>query len=129
MISSQKYHLFGESAGRQCVCNALFSISWSFVCGICCWRFPDLDYILVESHKLYKSLRFENYLHMDQLPRQVKTFEHTTNFEILEENLYDSKAVYGDFFLTDAFTVKNVNTSSCILLLCSYALALFRYVN
>ena len=129
MISSRKYHLFGESPGRQRACNALFSISWSVVCGICYWRFPDLDYILVESHKLYKSLRCENYLHMDQLPRQVKTFEHTTNFEILEENLYDGIAVYGDFFLTDAFIVTNVNASSCILFLCSYAVALFRYAN
>ena len=67
--------------------------------------------------------------HMDQLPRQVKTFEHTTNFEILEENLYDGIAVYGDFFLTDVFTVTNVNASSFILFLCSYAVALFRYVN
>ena len=31
---------------------------------------------------------------------------------------------------TDVFTVLNVNTSSgCILFLCSYAVALFRYVN
>ena len=33
-------------------------------------------------------------------------------------------------FVTDVFTVSNVNTSSgCILFLCSYAVALFRYVN
>ena len=67
---------------------------------------------------------------MDQLHRQVKIFERTVNSDISEENLHDSIAVYGDSFLTDVFTVSNVNISSgCILLLCSYAVALFRYVN
>ena len=41
-----------------------------------------------------------------------------------------SIAVYGDSFLADVFTVSNGNTSSgCILFLCSYAVASFRYVN
>ena len=67
---------------------------------------------------------------MDQLPRQVKLFECTVNLDILEENLHDSIAVYEDSFLPDAFTVSNVNTSSgCLLFLCSYAVALFKYVN
>ena len=66
----------------------------------------------------------------DQLPRQVKIFKRTVNLDISEEDLQDSTAVYGDSFLTDVFTVSNVNTSSgCILFLCSYAVALFRYVN
>ena len=30
--------LFGETAGRQCVCNALFSICWSVVRDICNWK-------------------------------------------------------------------------------------------
>ena len=67
---------------------------------------------------------------MNQLPQQVKIFEHTVNLDILEENLHDSIAVYGDSFLTDVFTVSNVNTSSgSILFLCSYAVALVRHVN
>ena len=67
---------------------------------------------------------------MEELPRQVKIFERTVNLEILEENLHDSVAVYGDSFLTDVFNNSNVNSSSgCILLLCSYAVALFKYVN
>ena len=62
--------------------------------------------------------------------RQVNICEHTVNLDISEENLHDSIAVYGDSFLTDVFTVSNVNISSgCILLLCSYVVALFRYVN
>ena len=121
--------LFGQ-VGRQCACNALFSICWSVVRDICNWNSVDLDYILVEGDNFYKSLNCRDYLNVDQFPWQVKTFERTVNLDILKENLHDSIAVYGDSFLTDVFTVSNVNTSSdCILFLCNYAVALFRYVN
>ena len=67
---------------------------------------------------------------MEELPRQVKILERTINLEILEENLHDSVAVYGDCFLTNVFNTSNVNNSSrCLLFLCSYAVALFKYVN
>ena len=75
-------------------------------------------------------LMCRNYVNVSQLPGQVKIFEHTINLDILEEHFHDSIAVYWDSFLTDVFTVSNVNfSSSCILFLCSYAVALFRYVN
>ena len=47
---------------------------------------------------------------------------------MLDENFYDS-IVYGDSSLTDVFTNVNVNTSTGWIFLCSYAVALFRYVN
>ena len=50
--------LFGEIAGRQCACNALFSFCWSVVREISFWKTIDLDFILVEGDKLYKSLNF-----------------------------------------------------------------------
>ena len=90
--------LFGATAGRQCACNALFWICCSLVCDVCFWKSVDLDYILVEGDKLYKLLGFQGYL--EELPRQVKIFERTVNLEILEENLHDSVAVYGNSFLT-----------------------------
>ena len=96
--------LFGGMAGRQCACNALFSISSSAVCGVCFWKSVDLDYILAERDKLYKSLRFQGYLNVEELPRQIKIFERTVNLEILEENLHDSIAVYGNstYFFFDS---------------------------
>ena len=86
--------LFGETAGRQCVCNALFLICWSVVRDICNWKSVDLDYILIEGDKLFKSLKCRDYLSVDQLPRPVKIFERTVNLFISEENLHDSIAVY-----------------------------------
>ena len=52
--------LFGETAGRQCPCNALFSICWSVVRDICNWKSIDLDYILVQGDKLCQSLKFRD---------------------------------------------------------------------
>ena len=60
--------LFGETAGRQCACNALFLICWSVVRDICNWKSVDLDYILIEGDKLFKSLKCRDYLSVDQLP-------------------------------------------------------------
>ena len=75
--------LLRETAGRQCACNALFSICWSVVRDICNWKSNDLGYALVEGDKFYKSLKCRDYLNVDQLPRQVKIFERTVNLDIL----------------------------------------------
>ena len=48
----------GGTAGKQCTCNALFSICWYVVCDVCFWKSVDLDYILVGGDKLYKLLGF-----------------------------------------------------------------------
>ena len=111
---------------------------WSVVRDVFFWKSVDLDYILVEGDKLYKLLEFQGGVklykllefNVEELSRQVKIFDRTVNLEILEENLHDGVAVYGDSFLTDVFNNSNVtNSSRCILILCSYAMALFKYVN
>ena len=60
----------------------------------------------------------------------MQIFRHTVNLEILEENLHDGIAVFGDSFLTDVFNISNANNSSgFILFLCSYAVAMFKHGN
>ena len=44
---------------------------------------------------------------VDQFFQRVKIFERTVNLDILEDNLHDSIAVYGDSFLTDVSPVSN----------------------
>ena len=74
---------------------------------------------------MYKSLNFQGYLNVNQLNRQVQIIRNTVNLEILEENLHDGIAVYGDSFLT-VFNTSNANNKS-ILFLCSYTAAMFKY--
>ena len=63
--------MFGDTAGMQCVCNALFSICWSKMKQLGCWQTADLDYILMKGDELYKSLDLLRYLSFDDLPRQL----------------------------------------------------------
>ena len=46
----------------------------------------------------------------------MQIYRHTVNLEILEKNLHDGIAVFGDSLLTDLFDIFNANNSSeCIL--------------
>ena len=49
--------LLGTTAGKQYSCNTLFSICWSVVRDVSNWTSVDLNYILVQVEKLYKSLK------------------------------------------------------------------------
>ena len=89
-----------------------------------------MDYILVEADKFYKSLKCCDYLKCGSVAPTSKNICMYCKFRYITENLHNSIAIYRDSFLTDVFIVSNVNTSSgSILFLCSYGVALFRYVN
>lgn len=99
------------------LCNVLFSLFCSVFRGICYSKFVDPHHILFEGDELYKILKYQYYLNVDQLPHQVKVFHKPVNLEeTLQENLHDNIAVYGSSFLNDSFANANVNTSTdCIL--------------
>ena len=48
----QDDNIFGNTAGRQCAYNALYSIFWSNICPISRWEKPDLDKILTEGDRI-----------------------------------------------------------------------------
>lgn len=63
---------FGQSAGTQCMCNALFSIFFSAVKRVYHWSTRDLDYILTEGNRIYVGLgQTSSYLSVDELPHQI----------------------------------------------------------
>ena len=49
-------YMLRVTAGRQCACSAMFVICWSFIRKLNCWEPIDLDHILIEDEKIYKSL-------------------------------------------------------------------------
>lgn len=75
---------FGDTAGRQCACNSLFSIFWSKVRNIEYWTKFDLDKILVEGDNIYKSLNTQKYLSVDNLPNTIQLNAINTNINLLE---------------------------------------------
>ena len=70
---NQGNELFGETAGTQCACNVLYAIFWSYFRSVSIWKKPDLDKILIEGDKVYKSLNTHSYLNVDELPRFIET--------------------------------------------------------
>lgn len=90
---------FKESAGQQCSCIALYAVCWSVVKRVSCWKSFDLDYILVQGDKLYKSLGKDHYLNVDELPRIFQIFGCEVCVNISELQLFDGVAVPGEDFL------------------------------
>ena len=43
--------VFGDTAGKQCACNALYSVCLSVVRDVSIWNLYDLDNILIEGDK------------------------------------------------------------------------------
>ena len=64
--------MFGETAGRQCICNAIYAIAWSMTRRIGLWNEQDLNYILVEGDQLYKAKNTSNFLSLEDLPGSVE---------------------------------------------------------
>ena len=74
---------FGETAGRQCACNTLFSIAWSVIRQVGLWNSSDLDFILNEGDKIYKGLHIGTFISADELPQCI----NIENNEIYVEKL------------------------------------------
>ena len=79
--------MFGETAGIQCACMALFAISYSTLKEVNRWDQFDLDIILINGDALYKSLRRQTLLTVEDLPRDFKMGEETV-FAQFRENKY-----------------------------------------
>ena len=62
---------FGQTAGKQCTCNALFSIVFSNIKNQGNWDFIDINYVLEHGDKLYKESNTDLYLMFNDLPREI----------------------------------------------------------
>ena len=74
-------------AGIQCTCMTLFAISYSTLKSVNRWDQFDLDIILINGDALYKSLRRQTLLTVEDLPRDFKMGEETV-FAQFWENKY-----------------------------------------
>jgi len=88
---NQGHPKFGETAGVQCACNALFSICWSKVRKINQWTTSDLDHILDNGDSIYKYLLYGPgplnqicHLNVDDLPREINLSHGQISLDFLE---------------------------------------------
>ena len=75
-----------ETASNQCAFTALFTISNSTLKEVNRYDQFDLDIILINSDALYKSLRRQTFLTVEDLPRDFKMGEETGFVQFRENN-------------------------------------------
>ena len=80
--------MFVETAGIQCASTALFAILYSNLKEVNRWDEFDLNIILIDGDALYKTLRKQTLLTVEDLPRDFKIGEETV-FAQLRENNYE----------------------------------------
>ena len=122
--------LFGETAGSQCACNALYSLFWSHIRPVNIWKCFDLDMILVEGDKLYKLLNTNMHLNVDQLPRAIQYNGIVCQITLL--NLEDCQAMLTQNFplLQIPFsTVPNDSEYLALIFIAGFTISIFRLPN
>ena len=114
---------FGQSAGTQCMCNALFSLFFSVTRKVYYWTAWDLDYILNAGDALYNSVGLIGQaLDVDRLPETVSfenfripvckthlqdgliTKNESENFLQVSEYFNSNPSRSGLIFIIDGFT-------------------------
>ena len=90
---------FGNTAGVQCACNSLYALCWSQIKKVNSWNTSDLDHILTEGDKLYKTLNTFDMLSVDDLPHFVKMYDQNVQIEFLELETKLARLRDGDPFL------------------------------
>ena len=63
---------FSHTAGKQCTCNALFSVVLTIVKSPGKWDSIDIDNVLKYGDELYKRLNIDLYLMFSDLPREIE---------------------------------------------------------
>ncbi|XP_057292445.1 uncharacterized protein LOC130621150 [Hydractinia symbiolongicarpus] len=83
---NQSHSMFGESAGKQCACCSLYAVSFSTrVKSPGNWNVNDIDFIITEADKLYKSLNKNTYLTVPDLPNSVPIFGSNVTITYLDK--------------------------------------------
>ena len=117
---------FGSTAGRQCACNALFSVFWSNVRSVYFWTRNDLDKILIEGDRIYKSLNTHSYLSVDELPSTIDVAGYSSFVNLLELYTGEASLAPENFFLTIPFS-EHLGRNSCLMFINGYTIAIFKF--
>ena len=78
---------YGATVGIQYSCASLMSVCWNTVISVATWDGTDLDMILENGDRLFKSLNQYRLLGVDDLPRTVNIYSYSVdNFFIRQQN-------------------------------------------
>ena len=75
---------FRETAGKQCVCNSVMSLIWSKIKHVPWWNSLDLDHILDEGDRLYKNLKLDRYLSVEDIPQNCILHDQNVSIKFVD---------------------------------------------
>ena len=114
----QGHTKFGDTAGMQCSCNALYAICFSIVKKVSIWKSYDLDYILEKGDETFKHLGISRPLFMSELPRNILIENTVIEIDMLDnhfgllgkDNIFEENTLTRDtgnglIFMTGGFTI------------------------
>ena len=79
----QAHVKFGDTAGIQCSCNALYAICFSVIKKVSIWKQSDLDYILDHGDTVFKIIGIRCPLFMNELPNCIAIENRNVDIEML----------------------------------------------
>ena len=98
---NQSHSFFGESAGKQCACCSLYAICFSTVVKSSGnWNKTDIDFVVTEGDRVYKSLNKNSYLMVTDLPNIFPIFESDVKITFLENKYGVLKNIFIPRFLS-----------------------------
>ena len=118
---------FGDTAGVQCACNSLYALCWSQIRKVDFWDRLDLDHILTEGDRLYKTLNIFDMFSVDDLPCFVRVYDENVQIEFLQLETKLASLTYSDPFLRNI--VSNTETVLFYLFTGGYTTAVISSQN
>ena len=108
---------FGNTAGKKCTCNALFSLCWSVVGKASIWKSYDLDKILIKGNKIYQFLNKDDFLNVNELSRTIKNYSNSDiDINIELQNLHERIASQGQYFIKHTIIISDAYRHGYLIL-------------
>ena len=130
----QGHSKFGNTAGIQCLCNALYAVCFSVVKKVSIWKPFDLDYILENGDETFKRLGISRSLFMSELPRNVLIENYNIEIEMLDhyygllgkKNIFEDHVLIQDtgnglLLMTGGFTIALIWSKNSVFLFDSHS--------
>ena len=115
---------FGETAGSQCLCNALYAIGLSVCRRVGLWSKSDLDNILTFGNQLRQSINVENFLSTDDLPETICV--NDTDLKITKLDNYHGSLCTGLHFISNVHISNENKGNGLISIFNGYSISILR---
>ena len=98
--NNQRDRRFSHAAGIQRACNSFYSLIWSQICSFNSQKLNDLDHVLLETDKPFKSLDTSSLLAAKELPHTINLLKVEIHVKFSQPETYQISRIDDDQCLT-----------------------------